>query len=410
MMLNLYRLPLIDLYERVHELESDRVGKRLLALGIQEELLQRIVRAEARIRRRRDFNTQTKFELSKRSNSRDTSNKLRTLHACGLDYIQAQKTLIKCLRSIGDAIAFIYGDRYELKQLVNNGDPGFISGKRGTRLERAILRKSFQWGATAVMNDLTNTLRHGDVTLFRPDLWPDGGSPIFLVEVKSGRGGNKKRAARQQKALEDVMQYIHTDLRQTENGVQMRVPLGEEIRRHDAAITRLVKNLPRRGWATEEVERGLYYIVIDCESPEASIPEAFHILHGKENHQWLFISSNEIRQEVLGYYPFPLSIRDSEGLYRFYNGEFVINIAVDITHINKMIAPKGVFIIPQKDNWWKLNKLYPDDKWGERFISSRTVGLLGAEFASLRWFIDNIVTGTLNTEMDKFAVEQGKST
>ncbi|WP_158926497.1 hypothetical protein [Acidisphaera sp. S103] len=409
-MLNLYRLPLIKLYQRVHELEADRIGNRLLALEIQEELLQRIVRAEARIRRRRDFNARTKFELSKRDNSRDTSNKLRTRHARGIDYVRAQKTLIKCLRSIGDAVAFIYGDRYELKQLVNNGDPGFISGKRGTRLERMVLRKSFRWGATVVMNDLTNTLRHGDITVFNPDLWPDGGSPISPVEIKSGRGGNKKRAARQIQALADVMKYIRTDSRRTEDGVQMRVPPNEEIRRYDGVITRLVRDLPRRGWATEEVERGLYYIIIDGESPRVSIPEAFHFLGGKENHRWVFISSNKIRNEILGYYPFPLLIHHSEGLYRFYNGEFVINVAVDITHLNEIIFPKGVSIEPEQDGWWRLNKLDPDDMWGERYISSRTVGLLGAEFASLRWFIDNIVLGCLNTDMNNFMSEQTKPT
>src|SRR4051812_36565746 len=79
-MLSLYKQPLIDLYWRVHELEADRVEKRLLALEIQEELLRCIVRAEARIRRRRKLNAQTKRELSNRENSRETSNELRKIH------------------------------------------------------------------------------------------------------------------------------------------------------------------------------------------------------------------------------------------------------------------------------------------------------------------------------------------
>ena len=75
-------------------------------------------------------------------------------------------------------------------------DAGFISGKVGLKLERNILKTSFKLGATVVMNDLTNTMRHGDFSLFRPDLWPEGGSPALFIETKSGNGGNKKRANR----------------------------------------------------------------------------------------------------------------------------------------------------------------------------------------------------------------------
>ena len=38
-MLGRYRKSLVSLFQRVHELEADRVGKRLLALQIQEQLL-----------------------------------------------------------------------------------------------------------------------------------------------------------------------------------------------------------------------------------------------------------------------------------------------------------------------------------------------------------------------------------
>jgi len=405
-MLKRYRRKLMDLYGRIRELEADRVGKRVLALEIQEELLRCIVQAEARIRRRRVSNAQTKRDMSKCGNSREISSNLRDLHERGLAYIQGQKKLIGCLRSIGDALAFIYGDRYELKQLMSNNDSGFISGKRGTRLERAALRACFQWGATAVMNDLTNTLRQGDITLFRPDHWPDGGSPVFLIELKSGRGGNKKRAARQQQALADTMKYIQTDLRQTENGVRMRAPLTEEVRRHDEAITRLAKDLPRRGWVTTQVEDSLYYIIIDCDLPEDGVSEAFYFLRGREHHHWHFIYVNKLRDMVLGYYPLPLLIHDPETLYRFYNGEFVIYIAVNVTSLNEEVASRGIFVKSEPDGSWKLGGLKPDDNWDERYILSRTVGLLGAEFASLRWFIDNIISGPMNIQMDKFILEQ----
>lgn len=404
-MLKRYKRALIDLYRRIHELEADRLGKRLLALEIQEELLRRIVRAEVRIRQRRKLNAQTKRDLSNRANSRDISTNVRKVHQQGLDYVDGQKKLIFCLRSIGDAVAFIYGDRHELKQLVQNNNPGFISGKRGSRLERAILRKAFGWGATVVMNDLTNTLLIGDITAFEPNLWPNGGSPILPVEVKSGRGGNKKRAARQEQVRAETMNYILTDVRQFENGVHMRVAATEESRHHGDAITRLSASLSARGWASEEVESGLYYIIIDCALEELKASEAFKLLYEKGQRQWFILSANELRDEVLGYYPLPLLIRDAESLYRFYNGEFVIMVFVDVTYVNEMIAHKGVRIEPEHGPW-RIVQLIPDEEWGERGISSRATGLFGAEFISLRWFIDNMMFGVMSEAMDELMMEQ----
>ena len=119
------------------------------------------------------------MKISHRGNSREQSRELKKLYDAGDTNIDRQKTLISILRSVGDAVAFIYGDRWDLKQLALKQGAGFVTGKRGTRFERKILRRAFALGATVVMNDLTHTLRQGDITVFRPDLWPEGGSPFF---------------------------------------------------------------------------------------------------------------------------------------------------------------------------------------------------------------------------------------
>ena len=304
-MLGRYRKSLVSLFQRVHELEADRVGKRLLALQIQEQLLVRISRAESRIRNARAVNVHVKRNLSQRGKTREVSAKLKDTHQRGLDYISTQKSLIMTLRSIGDAVAFIYGDRHELKQLARSEDAGFITGKQGTRLERAILRASFKWGATVVMNDLTNNLRRGDITIFRPDLWPDGDSPIMLVEAKSGRGGNRQRAERQQQAAKEIMNYIHTDQRETEEGRYLRIEAKEKSRHHFEAITRLLKSLSAKGWNGAEVEPGLHYVVISCNAPNTAIRQALEFLEGTAR-QWLVIDANDLKGAVLGYYPFRL--------------------------------------------------------------------------------------------------------
>jgi hypothetical protein len=105
-MLGRYKKSVLSLFRRVHELEADRGGNRLLALEIQEELLARISRAERRIRKARAANVEVKRSRSQRGNTRDASARLKGMHQRGLHYISIQKSLITALRSIGDAVAF----------------------------------------------------------------------------------------------------------------------------------------------------------------------------------------------------------------------------------------------------------------------------------------------------------------
>lgn len=403
-MMKRYQKALIKLYARVHELEAARVEKRLLALEIQEELLRGIVRAEGRVRKARELSSQIKHQLSKRGNTRLISEELRKKRQAAVEYFETQKRLILTLKSIGDSVAFIFGDRHELKQLRQNGDPGFICGKKGTRLERAILRKTFKWGAAAVMNDLTNTLRHADVTIFRPDLWPEGGSPVFLVEAKSGRGGNKKRAERQIETLNSISEYLRTDVATNgESGSRLRVAVRDEPVHHKAAITRLAQNLQYQGFMVEEVEHGLYYCLIDGNFDTENLTEVFSPIIGNDRIMAL-LSVNDQREAMYGYYPFPLLIRDPHSLFRFYNGEFVVYVAVDIGYVNDIISTAGI-AIELADDTWKTIRTVPDDDWGERHISNRAINLLSAEFISLKWLIDNIITGPLHEAMNRIIAE-----
>ena len=402
-MLSRYRKSLVSLFRRVHVLEADRVGKRLLALEIQEELLVRIGRAERRIRKARAANVQVKRSLSQRGNTRDASARLKALHQRRLDYISAQKTLITTLRSIGDAVAFIYGDRHELKQLVRDEDAGFITGKRGTRLERGILRAAFKWGATVVMNDLTNNLRYGDITAFRPDLWPDGDSPIMLIEAKSGRGGNRQRAERQLQATKEIMEYIRTNQRETEEGRYLRVEAKERSQHHFEAVTRLIKDLPEKGWSAAEIEPGLHYVVVSCAAPEDAIPQAFGFLKNSAR-QWIIINANDHKNVARGYYPFPLCIRDADSLFQFYSGEFVINVLVDLSHVNQSVAAENI----KSNRWLAVGKWCPESpmKIGASGMSRPALSdILRGEFLSLRWFIDHILLGPMADTMNRLVEE-----
>jgi len=282
---------------------------------------------------------------------------------------------------------------------------GFISGKKGTRLERKILRVAGSLGVTIVMNDLTNTLRHADFTVFHPDLWPEGGRPFYLIEAKSGKGGNKRRAERQLKAAQAISDYIHTDIDEQESGSRMRVAVRDEISDHRQLVMQLAQKLPRQGVIVEEVEPGLTYLLIDGAFDTRELHKIFSPLN-KKGKMMALLSVNDQKNVDQGYYPFPLLIRDPDVLFRFFSGEFVAYVVVDVSFMNDCIRSHGIAIEFAAETWKIVSLTRGADDWGEWYLSNRAIHLLAAEFISLRWFIDNILTGPLLERISEFIAEQ----
>jgi hypothetical protein len=52
------------------------------------------------------------------------------------------------------------------------------------------------------------------------------------------------------------------------------------------------------------------------------------------HHQRLVLFVNDMKyQHNLAYYPFPLCFRDPEALFRFYNGELLIYVVIDMERV-----------------------------------------------------------------------------
>jgi len=403
-MLTRHKKWLLAFFQQVNELRADPLNKRLLALEIQEQLLQRIGRAERLIRQLRSENKLIKKALAQRDTQRDVARKAKARHLAGEERIEHQRTLISILRSIGDSIAFIYGDRWDLKQMALKEESGFITGKRGTRLERKILRKSFEVGATVVMNDLTHTLRHGDIAVFRPDLWPEGGSPLLLIEAKSGRGGDSTRKSRQLAAAKHVFDYLTTDRRKVDGGLWQRVSVNEHPQYHFEEATRMMTTLPHAGWLREEVEPGLHYVLIDCTREAGEYESIFGDLFSRSRP--FMISVNDMREQRLAYYPFPLCIHNPDALFRFYNGEFVMFVIVDLERANEVLIPHSIRVtLSGNDEYpWLVSSTATDavPELSTSYVGFHPIGRLAAEFLRLDWLLENMVAGPAADAMTKY--------
>lgn len=370
-MLGRYRKTLTALFAKVHELQAEPMTKRMLALEIQEELLR----------------------LTRPGNDRDQAQRLKSAYAAEEKRQDRQRTLISTLRAIGDAVAFIYGDRWDLKKMVGKEEAGFITGKRGTRLERKALRGVFAMGGTAVLNDLTHTLRHGDITVFRPDIWPPGKSKFLLLEMKSGRGGSRQRLNRQTVAIRELLEYLETDKRQTKAGEWRREALASEPKHHFEAVTRLAKTLSPGGCVREEVEPGLHYFLLDAGCDEDSYSSLLQLKIAKPELAQL-VDVNNFKRLQCGYYPFPLCFNDPDVLYRFYNGSFVMFVLIEVSQINESIRQRGLHIrFSKKEDYpWEIvaieGKLQDEPMF---YVSCHLIGRLAAEFVQLDWLVENLV-------------------
>ena len=376
------RRALHGLISKLHRLQRAPEAERLLALQIQEELIVRNRRAEEHVRLSRAKISALKDRLKARGHDREMVRSIRSQIAVAEAQADGAKAWIETLKSVGDSVAYIHADRFDLKPLAFRPSPGFLTGKSGARLERKILRGAFALGAVAVLNDLTHTLRHGDLTVFRPD------GTFMLIEAKSGRGGQRARAERQLAAARGMTGYLESDERHDETGAWYRVEAPAHVSDHGARATLMAARLVPGGWVHEEVERGLHYVLIDCGLEDGQLGEVFSPLAER---RMMVIDVNQIKRERLGYTPFALTFSAADVATRFYAGDFVMSIFVDLDVVAARLRDRGLAleVTDDPERPWRITPtgLPEGSTDGMSYASFHLVGRLGAEFVTLDWLI-----------------------
>jgi len=205
-MLTDYRTLLVSLFESLQRLRADPYGRAREGWIIQCTLIAQITAAEARIRNSKQLAASLRKQLSTPQPVRPTkaeAQKVKDTIASNDDAIETDELLIDVLRDVGDGLAFVYIDKWDIKPMAFKDPPGYLSGKEGQSFELEIVKKAFDLGRVAILNDLTHCLRYGDVTLIR-----DGS--FAFVEAKSGQTVNQ-RGKRQVAANDMIREYLRTD-------------------------------------------------------------------------------------------------------------------------------------------------------------------------------------------------------
>lgn len=341
---------------------------------LQKLLIAEIIRAERKIRRSKEILR----SLNERDVERAEELELR---------IAGYRHLAHLWRSFGDAVAFLMMDKYALKQTFFNThnlnakqDAGFLLEKEGLAGELQVMEDWLAIGVPALLTDLTNTIRHGDVCLM---LGPDP----HLIEVKSSE--LDRRGRRQRDGIRQLMDFYETDEAINMRGLERinRVAHETEEVNYIGAINECIASARVKGAAWQSPEKGLYYLVVTDNTNIHDIAKEFRLK------QPLGYPLNEMKvgRNWAPYYPFVLSIRDADALFRFVWGEIYIVVYYDFDALLQLAKSMGFEVeLLSRDKDHALELKRKEDEENIR-LAWQMFDRVAFDFTSPAWLLANAV-------------------
>ncbi|HME20214.1 MAG TPA: hypothetical protein VKI44_02410 [Acetobacteraceae bacterium] len=366
---------LIRAVEADHE---DLVSVRELNLLALKEVL----RAEQAILRHRETQRALKRQLKTGRGSREASAAIRVRLSRVASYIEAQEDQIFIWKCFGDALAYVYLDKFSIKHAFFETDDrgikaavGMLSGKDGLPQEITILFGAIDNGVPAVLCDITNTLRYGDVCLL-------GGSDPLLFEVKSNPKLNR-RGKRQIAKLQKLHDFLETDSASNFRGltgITKRVDLAVPERNHIDSLNDCIARANRDGQCVVQPEPGVTYVAIYGKPDLDAVlskgvgdaPTVFILNSDKNEHAWA------------PYTPFVLSIRDEVHLLDFIEGRLFLIVLIDAEVLCGAMRSDEWAVRYRPDHEYPIQCLHHPTKayFG---VSGQFFARAAYEFASLAW-------------------------
>lgn len=357
-------------------------------LDFQSYLIKQIIRDEKRLKRRKDELVTLKRGLRDKGLGKREAKALKELIKRRKESIAGNKYLLYLWRCFGDGLVFKFISKWNLKRFLYEADSaeikqtsGNIGGKDGFDQELALLTDAIENNVPAILCDLTNIIRHGDICLL-------GASDPVVIEVKSSKNRNK-RVERQLESIRKIHKYLEEDMGEV-GGVEgmQRVELHGDERHHGEALNTALDLSKNRPYVKLTPENGLYYIVLNTDH-EKDYDEIFS---GLENPIVYMLNQAKTEQRWDNYYPFVLSIKDPANLYRFIAGEVYVLVAINSIVLKEMSSDIGydLEISEYENEAFIFSK--PLDGCDEPFraiVSEHFSGRLGLEFMTLEWFFEN---------------------
>ncbi|MBX7502416.1 hypothetical protein K3181_13290 [Qipengyuania sp. YG27] len=372
---------MVELLRAIEADQDDFASVKALNLLILKE----IILAELRQDKHRAKHKELKRQLKTGRGTKEVSRALRTKIKRTAGFIDRCAKQIYIWKCCGDALAFLYLDKFAIKhayfdtdRFAIKRDAGMIRGKVGLVGELTCLFSALEHKVPAVLSDITNTIRFGDVCLL-------GASDPVPIEVKSSPKQNG-RGKRQAEAIEKLRSFLETDRAVGYRGAPgetKRQAVNLPERTNVEALNACIADAKRTGFAISRPEPGVAYAVIAGGQPDyAAIVGPFADERGA------FWSLNGDKNDFAWapYMPFILTIRDPQHLLDFIEGRIFIIVGASMDELCRQMAAPGWQIAFDPASDYALHCVH--ESGGVVGISQQFVARVAYEFVSLSWIAD----------------------
>lgn len=361
-------------------LRSDPDNLQLL-LTLQRHLLARICGRERHIARLRLLAARQRASLRKERRDKAQSKALRRRIELVEVKVRSSKRWLFVWKSFGDGAACVYQSPYNLKHLFYDHnyevkeDAGTITGKLGFAKELAHLEWAIREGVPAVLSDLTNMIRTGDLCLLA------AADPVPM-EIKTSRTSGA-RNARQHRNLQEVLAFYENDGAENYRGLskvtRQAVSWGPS---HEAVMNGCIADARVNGLASATAETGLHYVAWQSRADGVGLLDA---LIAPGTLAWLLTPD----PGWLPCYPFTLSLTP-DNLLSFVTGEITMCVLIDTKHLKSLFRQRGTHAIMLMDGTFamQLCRDASDLMMGVDRVTELLFARIALEFQSLAWFAE----------------------
>ena len=386
-MLGRYKATFIRLSSSLDLLKKDPGNLEQLWI-LQREIIKSVRRCEMRIgqlRRRLDL---FRPELRNGRSGKTESTKLkRKIEVCE-ENIASYRQVIYFVKCFGDGIAFLYLDGFALKHTYYKTadytvreEPGFLTANRGFALECKVAKMALRHEMPALLCDLTNVIRYGDVCLL-------AGPDPFFIEVKSSENENK-RTVRQRKNLNELANFYLNDGAEEFRGKSniVRQAMSSNPVTHHEFMNALIDRALTSGFEFDSPEHGIVYGAIKVGATTAKDWGAAFEEHLVRPHLAFLLNEAKNSTSWLPLHPFTLSL-SRDHVASFIVGDIFLVVLVDIGAMKWCFDELGASAVMLDDENYALQIICKknDPNQGIFRVSRQMVSRLALEFWSLQWF------------------------
>jgi hypothetical protein len=348
----------------------------------QINVLNSIISAEKKISKERSFIIKLKQILRNNILTKDESSKIKFKIDYSLYKIDGYNDLIYILKCFCDALVFKYTPRWNIRHFQINQHssklkepPGFISGKSGFAKERKRTQELARKGFVPLLNDLTNVLRHGDISLL--------GDEIPLpIEVKSSTNRNR-RIERQFQSRKIIKNFYRNDGGDISGFQEIRrVSLHGTEKNYTELMNSTAQEALQTGVCISTPEAGVQYLAVTGDASRIISESCDRMLEPVA----CYINSFRSIEKWRDYIPFTLSFQEPNALYAFLSGKLALIVFVDLSVLRERAEAMGVSVTASddKDYAFKLNlKDKADDNFEYIYVSHQFFGRVFLEFMSI---------------------------